>query len=197
MPTDKTRPTLLLKVKNQRDAKSWAEFVSIYSPLVYSYARKRGLQDADAADLTQEVMVIAAEKLGGFHYDSARGSFRGWLLTVTLNRLRRSGNPRVSVGAGTGRSSMHESLMQQPLKEEFDEWDQEAARQAFQWAAKQIRAEFQPHTWQAFWKTAVEQESPDAVAKELNISTGMVYVAKSRIVARLREKVDYILREGE
>src|SRR5439155_3254735 len=82
-----TRPSLLLRLRDAGDQQAWEEFVDLYAPLVYGFARKHGLQDADAADLTQEVLRAVAGAVPRLDYDPARGSFIAWLLTVVRNKL--------------------------------------------------------------------------------------------------------------
>src|SRR5687768_4041800 len=83
-----TRPSLLVRLGDPRDGQAWAEFVDVYAPLVYGHARKHGLQDADAADLTQDVLRAVSGSVGRLEYNPERGSFRGWLFTVVRNKLR-------------------------------------------------------------------------------------------------------------
>src|SRR5207245_5257494 len=83
-----TRPSLLVRLRDARDELAWSQFVEIYAPLVYGFARKHGLQDADAADVTQDVLRSVAGAAKKLEYDPQRGSFRGWLFTVVRNRLR-------------------------------------------------------------------------------------------------------------
>ena len=83
-----TRPSLLLRIRDAQDHAAWVEFVEVYAPLVHAYARTRGLQDADAADVTQDVLQAVANHAERFDYDPSRGSFRGWLFRITLNKLR-------------------------------------------------------------------------------------------------------------
>src|SRR5437588_12482138 len=82
-----TRPSLLVRIRDAGDRTAWLQFVDLYAPLVYRFARRRGLQDADAADLTQEVLQAVAAGSRRLEYDPARGTFRGWLFTVARNRL--------------------------------------------------------------------------------------------------------------
>ena len=193
MSNSVTSVSLLQRVKDPRDEMAWGEFVRLYAPLVYSYGRKRGLQDSDAADLAQDVLRIAAEKMDNFQYDPARGSFRGWLLTVTLNQLRRLSKSHQD--RGTGRSSIVTLLHQQPTKQEETSWDVESKTQILRWASEQVCSEFKPQTWQAFLLTAVQQIPAAEVASQLRMSVGSVYVAKSRVINRLREKVSFVAAE--
>src|SRR5215472_3471826 len=82
-----TRPSLLLRIRDAGDRLAWEQFVSLYAPMIYRFVRRRGLQDADAADVTQEVLRVVAAKAGRLEYDPTRGSFRAWLFTVTRNTL--------------------------------------------------------------------------------------------------------------
>ena len=100
-----THPSLLVRIRNADDDQSWCEFVEIYSPLIYGFARKRGLQDADAVDLTQEVLRIVARSIGRLEYDRRRGSFRGWLFTIVRNELSDWFSRQRSDVVGSGDSS--------------------------------------------------------------------------------------------
>src|ERR1700693_5395388 len=82
-----TRASLLVRLRDPCDGGAWAEFVHLYAPLVYGYLRKQGLQDADAADLAQDVLVAVAGAVGRLDYDPRRGTFRNWLFTVVRRKL--------------------------------------------------------------------------------------------------------------
>jgi RNA polymerase sigma-70 factor (ECF subfamily) len=183
-----TRASLLLRLRDPGDNEAWRQFVQLYAPVVYAYARQRQLQDADAADLTQEVLrnvMRAARKL---EYDATRGSFRGWLFTVTRNKLI-DWREKQSRGQAAGGTSAQEVFTQQPAPEDEALWDQEFRRHVFAAAAEQVRQEFEGTSWQAFWSTAVEGKKAPEVAHALGLSVGAVYIAKSRIQARLKERV--------
>lgn len=190
-----TRATLLVRLRDVRDERAWEEFVEIYAPLVYRYARRRGLQDADAADVTQDVLRAAARTMPAFEYDPTRGRFRSWLFTVARNEIT---DLLARAGRGAGDTAVRELLGNQPGRAAADEdtWEREYEQRLFQWAAERVRAGFQESTWQAFWKTAVERESPQAVAERLGISVGAVYIAKSRVTAQLKAEVERQLGEN-
>src|SRR5258707_2128365 len=98
-----TRASLLLRLRDPQDEAAWRQFIDLYAPLVYGYARKQGLQDADAADLSQEVLGAVAGGVGRLEYDPQRGAFRNWLFTVVPRKLS---NWRVEAnqpGAGLAR----------------------------------------------------------------------------------------------
>jgi RNA polymerase sigma factor (sigma-70 family) len=185
-----TRPSLLVRIRDARDHEAWAQFVTAYAPLIYAYGRRRGLQDADAADLTQEVLQVVSGAIRSLEYDPQRGSFRGWLFTVVRNRLYRARARQARPGQGSGDSAVQEELNQVATPEEADpEWDQEYERRQFHWAAEQVRTQVQESTWQAFWLTAVEGKSIQAVAADLGLSVASVYLARSRVMARLKAAV--------
>ena len=104
-----TRPSLLARIKDTGDRQAWAEFVDIYAPLIYGYALKQGLQDADAADLTQEVLGAVARSAARLDYDPARGTFRGWLFRVVRNELADFGAARRRHRPGTGDTAVQAS----------------------------------------------------------------------------------------
>jgi RNA polymerase sigma-70 factor (ECF subfamily) len=186
-----TRASLLVRIRDAGDADAWRQFVQIYSSLIYGFARKRGLQDADAADLMQDVLRSVAGAVGRLNYDTRKGTFRGWLYTVTRNKLNNFLVGRQRQVRGTGDSNAQELLEEQAVENDGDAalWDQEYERRLFDWAAEQVRGEFQDATWQAFWETAVEDRSAAEVGKTLGMSVGSIYVAKSRVLARLKETI--------
>ena len=185
-----TRPSLLLRIRAGQDHDAWRQFVQMYAPVVYGFLRKRGVQDADAADLMQDVFRSVAGAANRLDYDRQRGTFRGWLYTVTRNKLYNFLNSRKRKERASGDSDGQHRLEEQPAPDDATElWDREYERRLFSWAAEQVRDEFQEQTWRAFWQTAVDGKSPKEVAASLHMSPGAVYVAKSRVLARLREKV--------
>ena len=160
--------------------------------MVLRLARRRGLQEADAHEVTQDVLLAVAGAIERWETDPRRGSFRAWLGTIarnaTVNFLIKQGrHPR-----GSGDSDVHEMLLEQPAPEgELSAlFDVETKRQSFRWAAEQVRDEFREATWRAFWMTSVEDVSVIDVARDLKITVGSVYVARSRVMKRLREKVE-------
>jgi RNA polymerase sigma-70 factor (ECF subfamily) len=187
-----TQFSLLLRIRDSRDAEAWAEFVDIYAPLVYSLARKHGMQDADAADLTQEVLRQVAHVAPHFTYDPGRGSFRGWLFTVARNQLRKWANARKRQVPATGDSQTQRLLEEQPCRDDEVAWDQEYQQRLVEWAAEKVRDQFRATTWQAFWRTTLEGQDPRAVGEALGMSVGAVYIARSRVLARIKEQIQQV-----
>jgi RNA polymerase sigma-70 factor (ECF subfamily) len=188
-----TRPSLLIRIRDHRDVEAWRQFVDLYAPLIYRLARRRGLQDADAADLTQEVLQKVSHAAARLNYDACKGTFRGWLFTITQNRVttflgRKRRLPQTRQDQGFFEA--------QPAREEEKLlWEQEYEQRLFDWAAEQVRDCFQERTWQAFWQTAVDGRTPAQAAMELGISVGAVYIARSRVLNRLRERIQEVVGE--
>ena len=193
-PIPETRPSLLLRLRDARDQQAWSLFLELYQPVILRLAKRRGLQEADACEVTQEVLMAVAGAIERWEADPARGAFRSWLATIARNLvvnflIRQGRHPR-----GSGDSDLNRWLEERPAPEgEMSAlFDVETKRQLFHWAADQVRAEFRETTWRAFWLTAVDDRSVSEVARELQMSVGSVYVARSRVMKRLREKVEEV-----
>lgn len=186
----KTRVSLILRLRHPEDAAAWQEFVEIYQPLVFRLVRSRGLQEADALDTTQEVLARVAGAINRWNPNPQLGSFRGWISRITRNlvvQFLRSNSRRPLTSDS---SSVDQLIRTTPdSTPESELFDLEHERQVFAWAADKVRSSFQPNTWQAFWMTAVENRPAQQVAHELGLTTGAVYIARSRVMARLKEKV--------
>jgi RNA polymerase sigma-70 factor (ECF subfamily) len=165
--------------------------VDIYSPLIYGFGRKHGLQDADAIDLTQDVLRIVARTAVRFDYDARQGSFRGWLFTIVRNELRTWFDRQRRQLQASGDTGEQQQLANLPDSEADSSvlWDREHERRLFAWAAEQVQQEVQPSTWQAFWRTTVDGQTGKDVAADLGLTVAAVYLAKSRVMARLKELV--------
>jgi RNA polymerase sigma factor (sigma-70 family) len=192
-----TRQSLLARLKDPRDERAWAEFVAIYTPLIDRLARAKGLQAADAADLAQEVFQAVAGAIDRFDPDPARGSFRSWLFRIARNLMINLLAARRVRPQATGDSDVQELLERVPAPDgaETALFDVEYRRRIFLWATDQVRDEFRPSTWQAFWLTAVEGQDPRTAAETSGISVGAVYIARSRVMARLKSIIEPV--EGE
>lgn len=188
-PAPSTRSTLLLRVRDQDDATAWQQFVDIYSPLILAYCRKRGLQEADASDVVQDVLQALSDHLPRFQYDRSKGRFRGWLFSVVRSKLSDAMAKKNRQVAGSGETAVHSLLAAQPSQEETTQWNLEHQRRLFEWAAEQIRNRYKPTTWQAFWQTAVENRPTNDVSDELGLSPRSVYVAKCRILKQLKQTI--------
>lgn len=192
--TPETHPSLILRLRDARDQEAWTTFLEIYQPLIYRIIRQRQIQDADAGEITQEVLLAVANSVDRWEADSNRGTFRGWLATITRNLvvnflIKQSRHPR---GTGDTDFRLRLAALPAPEGEQSALFDLEQRRQVFRWAADQIRCEFRESHWLAFWRTAVEGQAVAEVARALSMTTGLVYVARNRIMKRLREQVERI-----
>ena len=193
-----TRASLLVRLRDGSNDAAWREFLHLYGPVVYGFARNRGLQDADAADLVQDVMRSVMRAIGRFHYDRRQGTFRGWLFTITRNKVFNFLSARRIRPQASGDSSTNRLLAEQPDGAgDSDQWDLEYQRRLASLAMDRIKGEFQEKTWRAFWLTAVEGAAAADAARQVGISPGAVYVAKSRVLARLKDEVVAIEQQEE
>lgn len=195
-----TRVTLLARIRDGQDGDAWREFVQIYGPVVYRFARNRGLQDADAADLMQDVLRSVARNAPRMEYDPTRGTFRGWLYTVTRNKIYNFLNGQRHRPRGSGDADAHERLDATPARDSDGpdaDWEREYQRQLTDRAMDRVKHEFQRNTWDAFWQTAVDGKAAAEVGVSLKMTPGAVYVAKSRVLARLREEVRKMIDDEE
>ncbi|MBX3419851.1 MAG: sigma-70 family RNA polymerase sigma factor [Pirellulaceae bacterium] len=180
-----TRPSLLLRLAEPADQVAWEDFVQIYEPVVVRMAMRRGLQASDAHDLCQEVMTRVARTIANWNPDRERGSFRSWLATVTRNLVIDHFRKQQRRPSLPGESALAD--INAPAEQAL--FEQEEERQIFCWAADRARQSFTDTTWQAFWLTCVENQSPQAVAEQLELSVGAVYIARSRVLAKIKEVV--------
>ena len=187
-----TRHSLLARLHGDRDEAAWREFVAIYRPLIYRLIRSRGLQDADAQELTQDALVAVASAIERGTHNFQGGSFRGWLSRIARNMMINYLTRRRPGQQGAGGSDFQRLLSEQPAtdEEQATVFDLEQKRELFRWAADQIRHSFHPTTWQAFWRTTVEGEPIAQAANALGVSIGSAYAARSRVMARLKQTID-------
>jgi RNA polymerase sigma-70 factor, ECF subfamily len=180
--------SLLERLRDTRETTAWDQFVELYTPLLLYWARKAGLQESDAADLVQDVLLVLIRKLPEFHYERG-GSFRSWLRTITLNKWRdRHKRARLPL------SQQGEDLAEYPEREPAEFLDAaEYRRQLLAQALDIIRRDVQPLTWQASAAHGLEGRAAAEVAAELGLSVGAVYAAKFRIMSRLRDDLRGLL----
>lgn len=190
-----TSSSLLIRIR-EKDPEAWRRFVLLYSPLIYHWCRRSGLNETDSADVGQEVFSSVAKAIGRYRHDQSGSSFRGWLRTITINKVRDLfRRRRVGVDAVGGTEGLAQILAvadggqedlsdDQPEKEELI-----LLRQALE----MVLSEFHEETRRAFLRVVVDQQSPAEVANELNISVNAVYLAKSRVRRRLKEEFTGLL----
>jgi RNA polymerase sigma-70 factor (ECF subfamily) len=174
------------------DADAWRRLVHLYSPLVFAWARRSGLPASDVDDVMQEVFRAVALHIGQFRRDRAGDSFRGWLWTITRNKLRDHFRKHADQPVAVGGSTMHGRLLEVPEAEPPPE-DASAADSPgalVHRALDLIRRDFEESTWQAFWQVAVDNKPAGDVARALGLSVFAVYQAKYRVTRRLRDELN-------
>jgi RNA polymerase sigma-70 factor, ECF subfamily len=184
-----TPVSLLERVRQPGEQRAWALFVDMYTPLLFEWARRIGLQEPDAADLVQEVFAVLVVKLPAFLYDRRKG-FRAWLRTILNNKWRDTCRRRAV------RPQLHSAepladMAAEPDQEAF--WETEYRQHLVGRALELMQQEFQPTTWRACWETVVSSRSPAEVAAELGMSLDAVYAARSRVLRRLRKELEGLL----
>ena len=189
-----TRPSLLVRLCDSKDDRAWTEFTAIYSPLLYRFACRKGFQDADAADLVQEVLRAVASAVDHWDPDPCKGSFRNWLFRIARNMMLNLAASERRHPRSTGLEEIQWLLEARPSPSPEDTalFEAEFKRQLFRWAAERVRGEFRGTTWAAFWETGVEGKKAEVVAANLGMSIGAVYMAKSRVVARIRQVIEQV-----
>lgn len=177
----------LLERAKARDQDAWGRLVELYGPLIFHWCQRAGLAAEDAADVVQEVFRAVAANLERFERSSRSGSFRGWLVTITTNKVRDFARRQAKQPAAVGGTDYQRFLAQVPA--EVESVDTRASGNAVlaRRALELVSAEFEPRTWQAFWRTSVESQPTDDVGRQLGMSEVAVRKAKSRVLRRLRE----------
>lgn len=179
-----TRVSLLLRVKDPANQAAWEEFAAIYRPVIHRFARRRGLQEADAQDLSQTVLTAVAERIPDWTPDDDRAKFRTWLSRIAMNQtitMFRRKRIDAARGGTTGVAILNNQ------EDPTSDLQMDYRREIFRLAARLASAEFEETTWRAFWMTAVEGATPDEAAQSLHRSVGSIYTARSRVIRRLQQ----------
>lgn len=187
-----TRNSLIVRLRQPGNQEAWQEFASLYEPLIFRLAARKGMQHADAQDLLQDVLVAVSKGIDRFEIGVDKGRFRGWLFRISRNLIINAIEKRQRIEIGQGDSEICQLLAHQPdsSAEEDSAYVLEFRRELFHWAARKIRPEFQASTWSLFWRTSVDGEVIAEVAKELRLSIGAAYAARCRVLARLKRTIE-------
>jgi RNA polymerase sigma-70 factor (ECF subfamily) len=196
--TDATSLTLLERVKS-RDSAAWQRLVELYGPLVFSWCRRSGLPAEDCQDVIQEIFAAVAANLGRFRRERPGDTFRGWVRVIARNQIRlhfrRQAHRPKAVGGTTAQIRIQE-LPAEPFDELDDASDACEHHRLMCRGVELIRCEFEEHTWQAFWLTAVEQRSSAEVCQQLQMTSGAVRQARYKVLRRLRTELGDLLEQG-
>lgn len=188
-----TSITLLAKLADSENEQAWSRFVDQYSPHVFYWCKKFGLQENDASDVTQDVLVKLLKAMQEFQYDPLRGSFRGWLKTVTANMVRDLKKSAKNRDAGSGDSRVMQQLANISDDDVFDQLarlvENQYESELLSIATARVQSRVKEVTWKAYTLNATEQIPAKQVAATLGITVSEVYVCKSRIIKMLREEI--------
>lgn len=189
-----TSTTLLARLCDVTDTEAWTDFVNRYSPAVFAWCRNNSLQDSDAADVTQQVLLKLVTTMQTFEYDQHRGSFRGWLKTVTANTVKdlaRQWQRRHVKAAGDTITAEQLNSISDPgaLDDLSDKIEAQYRHELLKEAEVRVKVRVQPMTWKAWHRTAVELDKVADVAVAVGMTVSEVYVAKSRVNKMMREEV--------
>jgi RNA polymerase sigma-70 factor (ECF subfamily) len=198
-PSSTSTSRSLLERVQRDDPEAWDRLVALYAPLVLHWCQRWQLPRQDVADVFQEVFRAVAGHIRAFHKDHPGDTFRGWLRTITRNKVHDHFRRQQREPRGVGGSEAQARLAALPapvLPEETTDnpaVEEAAERSLLRRALELIRDEFEERTWQAFWRTTVDGQAPRDVAADLAMSPGAVRVAKCRVLHRLREELGDVL----
>jgi RNA polymerase sigma-70 factor (ECF subfamily) len=186
--------SLLERVK-ARERGAWERVLELYAPLVDKWCRQAGLQEADAADVRQEVFLAVSRKIADFRHDRPGDTFRGWLRTITRHKITDHLRKARGEVVGVGGSDADERLAQNAAPDDASDEGavRDDARMLYRRALELIAADFEERTWQSFWRVVIDGQSPAEAAAHLGTSVNAVYLAKGRVLARLREEFQGLL----
>jgi len=183
---------LLDRIKDN-DALAWERLATLYTPIVYGWARRSKLPESEAADIVQDVFQAVATGISGFEYGPGSPRFRAWLWGITRHKVqdqlrRRANQPQAAGGTNAQQQLAH--VPEESLDETSESWALSDTDPLAYRALALIKTDFQETTWRAFWLVTVEERAALDVAQELGLSVGAVYTAKSRVLAHLRKELE-------
>jgi RNA polymerase sigma-70 factor (ECF subfamily) len=195
MRPPETRHSLIVRLKDQRNNLAWTEFLCAYEPFLMRLVRKQGTPERHVADVSQQLLIAIAKSVEGWTPDGKNASFRRWLGCVARNvviKFMMRERKQITGQGGSEFLTLLEDVADVSINaDEIKRYEQELIL----WAAEQVRGEFRENSWRAFWETQVEGRAVVDVAKELGVKTGAVYMSRSRVFARIRNRIEEVLDE--
>jgi RNA polymerase sigma-70 factor (ECF subfamily) len=190
-----TSASLLDRLRLRPDGDDWRRLVDVYTPLIRGWLRQSLRLEADADDVVQDVLAVVVRRLPQFQHNRRLGAFRCWLRTITVNCLRDFRRSRRGKPQGTGDDDLHQALAQ--LEDHSSDlsrqWDQEHDLHVTRKLLEMIEPEFKGTTWQAFRRVALDGVAAETAAAELGVTPNAVFIAKSRVLARLRQEAEGLI----
>ena len=193
MRPPETRHSLIVRLKDPRNDAAWTEFLCVYEPFLLRLVQKQGTPDRYAADVTQQLLLTIAKSVDRWHPDGKVASFRRWLGCVARHVVIKFMTRERKQIAGQGGSEFLvqlENITDDSIDaEKIGQYQEELIL----WATELVRREFREKSWRAFWETEIEGRSVADVSQELGVSTGSVYMSRSRVFARIRNRIEEVL----
>lgn len=180
-----TRKTLLARVKDRADAEAWRQFHELYAPLIYRYARRKGLLRDDAEEIRDQCMAVVVERIGGFEYDAARGGFKRWLYGIALHKVADLYGRRRERNLDS--AAMGELQDDGPTPDEV--WEQSWRQEHLKYGIELARGSFGDRDYKAFCMLLFDDATVYDVCSALEMNPNQVYIAKSRVLKAVREKL--------
>ena len=196
---NETSLSLLEKLRDSPETESWARLQRIYAPLIRVWLRKYEVQPNDADDLGQEVLLAVSKDISAFEHNGRSGAFRAWLKGILVNRLRSFWRKRDRQPKAAGGSNMDQRLaeLDDPASQVTLIWNKEHDQHLLRELLQIVAPHFESNTWAAFCKTTLEGQKPDAVAADLEMSLNAVFIAKSRVISRLRQEASGLVEDSD
>ncbi len=196
-PVATTSASLLERLQQDPRSPEWDRLVEMYAPLIRSWLKRHALMASDSEDLVQDVLTVVVRRLPEFQHNQRVGAFRTWLRTITVNCLRDFWRSKKYRPSATGDSDFNAFLQQlaDPLSDLTQSWNHEHDQHVVGRILDQLRPSFEERTWKAFERFAMEGASAATVAEELGLTTNAVFIAKSRVLSRLRQEAAGLIEE--
>jgi RNA polymerase sigma-70 factor (ECF subfamily) len=190
-----TSATLLERLRDGRDADAWNRLVELYAPLIRGWAERLNVRGVDADDLVQDVMAVVVRRFPEFVHPEKPGAFRGWLRAIAANCARsmwknRKFNPVAPGGTDFG---SYLARLEDPADDFARAWEREHDLHVIRRLLDRIKGDFEGRTWELFGRFVLDGRSAEDVAAEFGTTPNAVYIAKSRVLARLREEAGGLL----
>ncbi|VTS00837.1 RNA polymerase sigma factor [Tuwongella immobilis] len=185
-----TSPSLLERLNHHPDAADWRRWYDLYTPLIRNWLGGLGLRFADVEDLVQDVLAVVVRRLPEFRHNARVGAFRKWLRGITVNCLREHLRAGKQCPVAADQAVLAERLDQLADEQSSmsQQWDAEHDRLVMRKLLEQVRATVEPTTWDVFEQFALNGRSAAQVAQQFRISTNAVFIAKSRVLQKLRQE---------
>jgi RNA polymerase sigma-70 factor (ECF subfamily) len=191
---NETRHSLLLRAQ-AGEANAWKDLTDLYRPLIIAWLNRQGVPAGDLEDLSQDVLLSVVKNLPTFEHSGHLGAFRSWLRTIVCSRTSdywRAGGASNKASGGSGAAAVLQQIAD-PDSDLNRQWDEEHDRFVLGCLLDQVEEEFEPVTLRAFRRLALDGASGAEVAEELGLSVSAVYVAKSRVLQRIRQEAEGLI----